>query len=166
MFNNYDLDELMDVPLPGIYQQKRLCFRPSERFLNHTYELINYRVFSNNLKKPRLELHSNCKKYWAICYGNKYRDYTGSYCNIKLMDKWFCSQWFLNTLAHEMVHQYQWDIYRWEHLDYYGRPMYEKSGAHGPSFYMWRERFEHYGLNLKISFGQKRWFKHQDFNKC
>jgi hypothetical protein len=71
----------------------------------------------------------------------------------------------MNTIAHEMVHQYQWDVYRWE-LAEDGRQIYMNSGAHGPSFYMFRDRFEHYGLNLKISFGQKRWFKHQNFSKC
>jgi hypothetical protein len=90
----------------------------------------------------------------------------GSWCSIRLMDKWFCPQWFMNTLAHEMVHQYQWDHYRWEHLDYYGKPMFEGSGGHGPSFYAFRDRFEHYDLTLKISFGQKRWFKYQDFTRC
>ena len=44
--------------------------------------------------------------------------------------------------------------------------MKEDSGGHGPSFYMWRDRFDYYGLKLKISFGQKRWLKHQDFTKC
>ena len=82
------------------------------------------------------------------------------------MDKWFCPQWFMNTLAHEMVHQYQWDHYRWDHLELHGKEMHVNSGGHGPSFYEWRDQFEYYGLNLKISFGQKRWFKHQDFTRC
>ena len=93
----------------------------------------------------------------------------GYHCEIDvwyIYDKWFCPQWFMNTLAHEMAHQYQWDIYRWEHLDYHGRPMFEGSGAHGPSFYMWRDRFDHYGLSLKRWHGQKRWFQHQDFTRC
>ena len=101
-----------------------------------------------------------------MCIGNTYRTITGSYCELLLMDKFITVQWFVAILAHEMAHQYQWDIYRWEHLDYYGRPMYENSGAHGPSFHAWRDHFADYGLHLKIAHGQKRWFKHQDFRKC
>jgi hypothetical protein len=72
----------------------------------------------------------------------------------------------MNTLAHEMIHQYQWDIYRWDHLDYHGKEMFLDSGGHGPSFFMWRDRFAHYGLYLKTWFRQKKWFEHQDFSKC
>jgi hypothetical protein len=81
------------------------------------------------------------------------------------MDKWFCQQWFIQTLAHEMVHQWQWDIYRWEKLDR-GEETFTGSGAHGPSFFTWRERFDYYGLNLKRYHRMKKWFLYQDFNKC
>jgi hypothetical protein len=103
------------------------------------------------------------KGVWGYCQWEHERQVTGSHCNITLVDKWFCPQWFVQTLAHEMAHQYQWDIHRFEHYD--GR-MPENTGAHGPSFFMWRERFAHYGLDLKIAHGQKRWFMHQDFRKC
>ena len=155
---------IMESPLPSITYQRRKSFRPTYSDINYAYNIINRYVFDNALKQPKIE-QGTLRKAWGYCNWLD-EERNGTSCHIKLMDKWFCSQWFLNTLAHEMVHQYQWDIYRWEHLDYYGRPMYEKSGAHGPSFYAWRDRFEHYGLNLKISFGQKRWFKHQDFTKC
>ena len=155
---------IMSEPLPSITYQRRKSFRPNNADITYAYNIINRYVFDSALTQPQIQ-QGTLRKAWGYCNWLK-EEKNGTSCHIKLMDKWFCSQWFLNTLAHEMVHQYQWDIYRWEHLDYYGRPMYENSGAHGPSFYMWRERFEHYGLNLKISFGQKRWFKHQDFTKC
>ena len=155
---------IMSESLPSITYQRRKSFRPNNADINYAYNIVNRYVFDGALRQPKIE-QGTLRKAWGYCNWLD-EELNGTSCHIKLMDKWFCSQWFLNTLAHEMVHQYQWDIYRWEHLDYYGRPMYENSGAHGPSFYMWRERFEHYGLNLKISFGQKRWFKHQDFTKC
>jgi hypothetical protein len=65
-----------------------------------------------------------------------------------------------------MVHQYQWDIYRWQHIDEYGTLPYNNSGGHGPSFFVWRPVFENFGLSLKTAHGQKRWFQHQNFNKC
>ena len=155
---------MMSEPLPSITYQRRKSFRPSDADIIYAYNIINRYVFDGVLVQPQLD-KGILRKAWGYCSWLDEKQ-NGTWCRIKLMDKWFCPQWFLNTLAHEMVHQYQWDIYRWEHLGYYGKPMYENSGAHGPSFYMWRDRFEYYGLNLKVSFGQKRWFRHQDFNKC
>lgn len=157
--------KIMAQELPSITYQKRKSFRPSEDDIIYAYNLINKYVFDGVLKRPQIK-QGSLKQAWGYCQWLHQEQDTGSWCQIRLMDKWFCSQWFMNTLAHEMVHQYQWDHYRWDHLEYYGRNMCESSGAHGPSFYMWRERFEYYDLKLKISFGQRRWFRHQDFTKC
>ena len=156
---------IMESPLPSKTYQRRKLFRPTASDAIYAYNIINRHVFDGVLHRPEIRL-SSLRKAWGTCSWHDTKQYTGSFCRIELMNKWFCPQWFMNTLAHEMVHQYQWDIYRWDHLDFYGRPIYEKSGAHGPSFYMWRERLAEYGLHLKIAHGQKRWFKHQDFTRC
>lgn len=156
---------IMAQPLPSITYQRRKSFRPSDMDVVYAYNIINKYVFDGVLCKPELK-QGIIKKAWGMCHWMHEEQNTGSSCKIQLSDKWFCPQWFMNTLAHEMVHQYQWDIYQWDHLDYFGKPMFQGSGAHGPSFYAFRERFEYYDLNLKISFGQKRWFKHQCFTKC
>lgn len=159
------LRRIMSLELPSITYQKRKSFRPTDDDIAYSYNIINKYIFDGVLKRPVI-LKGTIRQAWGYCQWMNEEQDSGSWCYIRLMDKWFCPQWFINTLAHEMVHQYQWDVYRWDHLDQYGRNMYEDSGAHGPSFYMWRDRFEYYDLNLKISFGQKRWFKHQDFTKC
>ena len=152
----------MSVPLPTRSVQKRLLFRPSRNFAHHIYELINYEVFDNTLYKPRLEIQSHCRTYWGMCMGETYRDYTGSYCRIRMMDKWFCPQWFITTLAHEMVHQYQWDVLG---------PIREEQGkdwlmSHGPSFYQFKPDLEEYDISLKTAHSQRRWFKHQSLFKA
>ena len=157
--------QIMGQPLPGLTYQRRKSFRPSNADFLYAYNILNRHIFNSKLRLPDYRL-GTIRKAWGICEWHNNEQKNGSFCSIRLSDKWFCSQWFLNTLAHEMVHQYQWDIYRWEHLDYYGKPMYELSGAHGPSFFEWRDQFDYYGLTLKKSFGQRRWFKHQDFTKC
>ena len=153
---------IMAQELPSITYQRRKLFRPTASDVTYAYNIINRHVFDNVLRKP-LIYKGTLRKVWGVCAWHDQLQNSGSYCDIRLMDKWFCPQWFMNTLAHEMVHQYQWDVERFVHNGFNIR---EDSGAHGPSFYAWRDRFEHYGLNLKISFGQKRWFKHQDFTKC
>jgi len=156
---------IMATPLPGITYQRRKQFRPTDAEVDYAYDIINKYVFDGVLKKPVIKLKT-IHKAWGMCHWMFTEQQRGTHCKIDLMDKWFCPQWFMNTLAHEMVHQYQWDVYRWQHLETHGRPMFEGSNAHGPSFFMFRERFDYYDLTLKTWFGQKRWFRHQVFTKC
>lgn len=156
---------IMEQSLPSLTYQRRKHFRPAMVDIIYAYNIINRYVFDNTLRRPYI-VQKTLKKVWGSCHWMNSEITPGSYCYIKLSDKWFCQQWFMNVLAHEMAHQYQWDVYRWEHLDYYGKDMYTDSGGHGPSFFMWRDRFDHYGLNLKTAHGQKRWFKYQNFNRC
>ena len=153
---------IMEAELPSITYQRRLQFRPTYHDINYVYNICNKYLFDNRLRKPVITQGSR-RQTWGFCQWENDYDNTGSYCTISIMDKWFCPQWFVQTLAHEMVHQYQWDIHRFE---YHNGKMDKKSGAHGPDFFMFRERFDHYGLYLKQWYGQKRWFKHQDFRKC
>ena len=150
---------IMEADLPSITYQRRKLFRPTHEDALYAYKIINRYVFDNELRRPVIEI-AQTKKCWGYCQWQRHHVWNGSWTTIRLNDKWFCPQWFMNTLAHEMVHQYQWDVYRWE----YGLP--ENSGGHGPSFFAWRDIFDYYGLTLKTSFGQRRWFTFQDFNKC
>lgn len=156
---------IMEAELPSITYQRRKLFRPDIGDAIYAYKIINRYIFDNELRRPIIEI-AQTKKCWAYCAWYNEHQWNGSYCNIKLNDKWFCPQWFINTLAHEMVHQYQWDVYRWNHVHKHGRDIFANSGGHGPSFFEWRDRFDHYGLTLKTAFGQRRWFEFQDFRRC
>lgn len=153
---------IMESPLPSITYQRRLQFRPSYKDINYAYNKLNFYLFDNALRRPQI-VQGTRRQTWGFCEWEDERQDSGSYTKIYLMDKWFCPHWFVNTLAHEMVHQWQWDIGRFDGYTAANNP---DSGAHGPSFFMWRDRFEYYGLNLKRSHGMKRWFKWQDFNRC
>ena len=160
--SNYSLSEIMEFPLPPVYIQKKLPYRPTKSDVRHVYNEINYHIFDHKLKIPKLILASHCKKYWGMCIADSMVNYTGSYCTIKLMDKWFCPQWMVITVAHEMCHQYQWDI---------EGPKRVKKGkdfimSHGPSFFKFRDKLEKHSISLKTSHSQRRWFKHQDLFKC
>ena len=165
------ITQYMNAELPCISEQKRLPFRPSESEVDALYRAINRCIFSNSLTKPTIAIGS-IKKAWGRCqwFGTRQRRSSwgkaGTWCHIDLMDKWISPQWFCTTLAHEMVHQWQWDVYRWHHLAHLGRDMYTDSGAHGPSFYAWKEPMAEWGIPLKISHGQRRWYRHQDLFKC
>ena len=152
---------IMEAELPSITYQRRLGFRPTNKDINYIYSKLNFYLFDNRLRKPIITQGSR-RQTWGFCEWKHELQDTGSHTTIKLMDKWFCEAWFVQTLAHEMVHQYQWDVARFE--EYNG--VMPDSGAHGPSFFAHRERFDYYGLRLKTSYGMKRWFRHQNWYKC
>ena len=149
--------------------QKEGTFCPTPLQAIRAHTIINECIFSNKLSRPKIYIQK-LDDAWGICHGDLD---DGSYppfiprCNYIVLNSSFYNwRHFIEVLAHEMVHQYQWDIYRWEHQELYGREMPTESNGHGPSFFMWRDRFAQYGLTLKTANGQKRWFDHQDFAKC
>jgi hypothetical protein len=156
---------IMQAPLPSRTYQRRKLFRPDDDSINYAYNILNRYIFDRQLRQPEI-VTGRLNAAWGVCSWSSQQQASGSHCDIWLSNKWYCPQWFMNVLAHEMAHQYQWDVYRWEYQSQYGCRMYDDSAGHGPSFFMWRDRFAHYGLTLKTSFSQSRWFRHQDFSRC
>jgi hypothetical protein len=152
---------IMATPLPSVWIQKRKPFRPDAEFVNYAYNTLNKYVFENELVRPEIKL-STLRKTWGWCLGGTEYEPSGSMCVIRLYDKWYTPSWFMNILAHEMAHQYQWDVLGPEREDC----GHEAIMSHGPSFFIWKDRFEHYGLTLKTAPRIRKWFRYQDFSKC
>jgi hypothetical protein len=149
---------MMSTELPPKALQRRLPYRPSLDEVEYTYDKLNRYVFDNALRQPEI-ITGIIQKAWGICYGMTDQDPdTGSNCKIRLTDKWYCVQWMVSTLAHEMCHQYQWDVYG---------PEREELGkgwlmSHGPTFLEHRERLTEYQIPLKVCHSRRLWFYHQD----
>lgn len=163
MFKKRRLRELMREELPNIAYQRRLSFRTSQEEVIELWKMLNKTIFDNRLELPEIEVVPRCRQYWGICIGSYYKIRgQKSYCKIRVMDKWFCKQWLITTLAHEMCHQYQWDIIGEERRHLGLDPIM----SHGPSFYLFRDKLAMYGIPLKRHHRVKRWFKHQDMMKA
>lgn len=67
----------------------------------------------------------------------------------------------ISILAHEMCHQYTWDIIGPER-EQAGK---ERMLSHGPTFFQFKEKLSEHGISLKISHRRSSWFKTQDFFK-
>ena len=151
---------LMQEPLPSVTAQKRLSYRTSKSEAIKIFKIINEEVFDNKLSLPEIIVKSHCKKYWGMCHGEHEKiRYRNTFCWIELMDKFYCRQWFITILAHEAMHQYQWDI---------DGPNREAAGkerimSHGPSFFIFKKKFAEHGILLKKWHGRKSWFDHQEF---
>lgn len=161
VLHTYSLEELMFLPLPSITEQKRLMYRPTRNEVYHVYELLNYYVFKNELKVPIIRVLPRRRKYWGMCVGRERKHISGSYCEIEMMDKWYCPQWMIATLAHEMCHQYQWDIVSPEREEL----GYDPIMSHGPSFFMHKKKLDKHYIPLKTAHSRRRWFMHQDLYK-
>lgn len=150
--------KIMAVPLPSKTLQRRLPYRPKLEEVEYTYDVLNRYIFGNQLNKPPLHI-GRLRDAWGVCHGlcNPIPGYK-SLCEIKISDKWYCVQWMVVTLAHEMCHQYQWDIYG---------PERSEAGknwlmSHGPSFLEHRNRLAEFGIPLKTAHSRRRWFLYQD----
>ena len=157
--------DLMSENLPNRTFQKKLRYRTSEREVLALFKVINKEIFNNKLPIPKIEVMPNCRTYWGLCSANAlvlHSDKSKSNCTIRLMDKWFCKQWLITTLAHEMCHQYQWDVQGIERRKIGKDPLM----SHGPSFFVFRDKLKSHGISLKSAHGRRRWFKHQNLFKC
>jgi len=159
------LSQLMNEELPSLTYQKRLTYRTSYGEVNKLFKIINHEIFNNQLPKPQFEIMPRCRKYWGMCIApdfNPESPKSKSDCIIRLSDKWFCKQWLITTLAHEMCHQYQWDIESRKRAKIGMDPIM----SHGPTFFKFKDKLYRHGISLKKGHRMKRWFKHQNFNKC
>jgi hypothetical protein len=155
--------QLMSEPLPSIGLQKKLSYRPTKREVKKLYNIINEEIFNNELPPAHLEVKSHCRGYWGLCMAQGFNPKKkSSQCKIRLTDRWYCKQWLIDTLAHEMVHQYQWDIYSKERAVEGKEPIM----SHGPSFYKFRKQLAEYGIVLKRTSRTSLWFKYQRLDKC
>lgn len=152
---------MMQAPLPSLTEQRRKLYRPTIDEIIYTYNVLNRYVFDNELKRPPIELGA-WKGYWGECTGHDELTNKGTYCTMKLSDKWFCVQWMVTTVAHEMAHQYEWDIVG----EYYESRGEERRMTHHSAFFLFRDRMAEYGINLKTAHRMKKWFKYQDFTRC
>lgn len=149
---------MMATPLPSKTVQRRLPYRPKLSEVIYTYNILNRYVFDNKLVRPTI-VTKTLRKAWGVCYGLAELDYsTGSNCRIQINDKWFSTQWMVTTLAHEMCHQYQWDVLG---------PIREDEGkewlmSHGPTFHEHKDRLAYYDVPLKVCHSKRLWFEHQD----
>lgn len=161
MARPHPLRVLMATPLPTLSEQRAKCYRPSLREVYKIYGLLNKYIFRNRLHRPKIHL-ARCRDYWGLCTGLWHPTRSGALCEIKLSDKFYCIQWLVAVLAHEMVHQYQWEVL--------GRSLLAEGKYsvmnHGSTFYEWKDAFAEYNLPLNLFItSANKWFEQQNFTR-
>jgi hypothetical protein len=150
------LVKLLNTPLPSKRVQRRANYRPTKEQMGLIYDILNDVLFEGKLKKPTIYMRS--MKFWGLC---SVYDAPKIFSIIRINNECFCLHWFILILAHEMVHQHQWEI---------DGPEITKAGGeimvdHNESFFKFTDKFIENGLSLKEAYSKHEWIKHQDLTK-
>lgn len=158
------LKKYMSTELPPISAQKKQVYRTDLKEVKHLFRVINKTIFNNELPMPEFVIFRRGKDHWGMCEAKTFYPRTDGKSNVRihLSNKWFCKQWLIDVLAHEMCHQHQWDVYSRKRVERGLKPIM----SHGPSFYMFRDKLAAHGISLKRYHRMKKWFKYQNFFKC
>jgi predicted ATPase len=150
------LSQLMKEPEPKVSYQRRLSYRPKKQEVIKLYAILNEEIFDNQLPKAKLEIKSHCRGYWGMCIANEFSSRAKtSRCVIRVSDRWYSKHWLITILAHEMVHQYQWDIYSKERVKEGKFPLM----SHGPSFFKFKNKLKEHGIELRRIPRRPKWLQ-------
>ena len=141
------LKNLFSSDLPPLIEQKNKSYRPSIDEINHIYDLLNEAIFNQRLTRPPICV-IKFRGNWGWCIPQNKLTASRSWSEILLVDRWFCVQWLIIILAHEMAHQYEWDIL--------GRKL-----SHGKHFFRWKKKLSKYHIPLKRQYCGKAWLVKQ-----
>jgi len=113
-------------------------FCPSPLQISRAYNILNECLFEGKLKKPHIIIRP-MRDAWALCEGDIYtgedRWENSPVCHrIIINDQFPNRKFFLEVLAHEMIHQYQCEI--------------QNRMDHGQTFWAWKNKLAKYNLKL------------------
>lgn len=141
--------------LSDLMQSEVKPFRPWLYEVELIHTIINREVFDNVLNLPKFKLirKTDIGNDFGWCEGEHdfetFKPESGqSLCTIGLLNTWKSVQSFVIILAHEMVHQWQWDIYSLERF----RDNKSLILSHGPSFWQFRTTLANFSIPLKTTY--------------
>ena len=114
-------------------------FRPTIQDCREIWRNINRNVFNNELKMPSFRLVYT-KAFWGECQG-VLEDQTR--VKMKINKSFLSKRLFINTMAHEMVHQWEW--------------LNNENMTHGPQFFLWRDQLANYNITLSRCYRMKHY---------
>lgn len=135
------LRKLFEHNLPPLEIQKTKPYRPTLDEIGEIYHLLNVCVFGEKLSMPPIKL-IRFRGNWGWTIPLNELSGLNTWCEIKLVNRWYCVQWLIAILAHEMAHQYEWDVL--------GRHL-----SHGKHFFRWKKRLNKYGIPLKRQYSRR-----------
>jgi hypothetical protein len=135
------------LPLSVLVRKAEQFDKTNQFVANHehariVWEALNHAVFNGVLEFPEKIIIQDRKKwdFWGECEGwQRGHRYGPHYTKaIRLQKTYLDPKRFIDVMAHEMVHQYEW----------------ERQGVmtHGKTFWAWKEKLAEKGIPLTSSF--------------
>jgi len=146
----------MRTPLPSVIDQKTKPYRPTLTELWHIFDLVNEYIFDNQLPKPIIEMKAI--RYYGKCTGLVETKHVLHHARLTLYPKYFCIQWAIMIMAHEMAHQYQWDVDGPDRIRSGKRPLL----SHGPTFFKFQKKLAQFGIPLRVKYCPVTWLQTQN----
>jgi len=147
---------IMQTPLPPIDYQKKRLYAPTETEILELHRLLNEKVFNNQLRVPPLKLKN--MGHFGMCYGHVATSKIPHHAALALRRRYQCVQWVMLILAHEMAHQYQWEVDGPIRIAEGKKPLL----SHGPTFYKFNKTLTAYGIPLRSSYDVPLWLATQN----
>lgn len=110
-------------------------FLVTSKKVRKEFDRINNLIFNNTLKPWKRIYIKYSNKNWGICLC-----YDDGHTNLKITTMFPDEKTFIELIAHEMIHVWQWSIGHNPDLD------------HDYGFNKWENEFAIHGIKLKICF--------------
>ena len=113
-----------------------MFWQPTPQYAEQVYNAINRTVFKGTLTRPKILIKNYKKNWWGECEGTVVDG--KNVCRFIRMQKFMPnSKTFIRVMAHEMVHQWEWE------KGPYGVMTHGKR-----TFYSWKPECARWGINL------------------
>ena len=113
-----------------------IFWKPDSRYAEQVYNALNRTIFKGQLSRPKIVIRDYKENFWGECEG-MYVD-GKPVCRIIRMHRWLPnSKTFIRVMAHEMVHQWEFEKGPYHRM------------THGKrTFYSWKPECARWGINL------------------
>ena len=139
MPNKKDITRTKLFKMVQSFDEHDAKFRPTIQDCREIWNNINRNVFNGELKMPSFRLVYT-KAFWGECQG-VLNDQTR--VKMKINKSFLSKRLFINTMAHEMVHQWEW--------------LNNENMTHGPQFFLWRDQLANYNITLSRCYRMKHY---------
>jgi hypothetical protein len=139
MPNKKDITRTKLFKMVQSFDEHDAKFRPTIQDCREIWHNINRNVFNGELKMPSFRLVYT-KAFWGECQG-VLEDQTR--VKMKINKSFLSKRLFINTMAHEMVHQWEW--------------LNNENMTHGPQFFLWRDQLANYNITLSRCYRMKHY---------
>ena len=139
MPNKKDITRTKLFKMVQSFDEHDAKFRPTISDCREIWHNINRNVFNGELKMPSFRLVYT-KAFWGECQG-VLEDQTR--VKMKINKSFLSKRLFINTMAHEMVHQWEW--------------LTNENMTHGPQFFLWKDQLANYNITLSRCYRMKHY---------